>query len=173
MLTPVLNNYGIGVFITDSAEALGFNHTGHNTGYKCIMVGFPNQGTGAVILANSETSSPFIFELLGSIAREYNWPHYQPMKRVVAKVDNKTYKDFKGEYEFGKSNFVVSVENKRLYIIAPPLGQNKIELFPMSKDKYFVLTDLVTFTFIREKDGLIKELLVEPPDTKFTLKKVK
>ena len=66
--------------------------------------------------------------------------------------------DFVGEYEFEKSNFIVSSENKKLYIIAPPLGENKIELLPMSKETYFVLTDPVTFTFKREKDGSVTRL---------------
>src|SRR5688572_16548026 len=54
MLTPTLNNQGIGPGVGGSANRPLFSHGGSNEGYRCNLVTY-NDGDGAVIMTNSDT----------------------------------------------------------------------------------------------------------------------
>jgi CubicO group peptidase (beta-lactamase class C family) len=71
MLTPVMNNYGLG--FTNEIRGTGvkfFGHGGHNIGYKSIMLASMNDGFGVVILANSEDGSKAGDKILKLIGRK-------------------------------------------------------------------------------------------------------
>ncbi len=44
-------------------------------GYRIGVVGFPEQGKGAVIMTNAVLGDKLYSEILVSIATEYDWPH--------------------------------------------------------------------------------------------------
>jgi CubicO group peptidase (beta-lactamase class C family) len=174
MVTEEMNHYGLGVFVKGSGDSLEFNHTGHNEGYRSIMVGYPFAGKGAVILTNAETSTKLVFELLRSIAEVYGWPGYRTIEREVVSVPLETLSAYAGEYEFAAGmNFVVSQEGSSLYILAPPLGTEKVEMFPESESTFFVTVNDVTFTFTKDSQGRLVEMIVQPPDNVVHAKKIK
>jgi CubicO group peptidase (beta-lactamase class C family) len=76
MLSPQIGYAGLGVVLSGSGEDLRFGHDGFNEGFECAMVGYVRAGRGAVVMANSGFSYMLVKEVLESIARVYEWPHY-------------------------------------------------------------------------------------------------
>jgi hypothetical protein len=52
-----------------------FGHPGHNApGATSVLVGFPETGSGAVIMTNSANGIDFQIKMLEQINKEYDWP---------------------------------------------------------------------------------------------------
>lgn len=72
------NGQGLGVFLLGDAEVFYFAHQGYNTPGTCaLVIGTPSSGQGAVIMANGAQGFQLIFEILGGLADEYEWPPVQ------------------------------------------------------------------------------------------------
>jgi len=66
---------GLGVFLRGEGRALEFLHPGDNIpGSSCWLVGYPETGQGAVIMANGAKGNMLAMEILPAIAKEYGWP---------------------------------------------------------------------------------------------------
>jgi CubicO group peptidase (beta-lactamase class C family) len=167
MTTRQMDESGLGLFIGGEGEDEYFFHTGHNTGYRAILVGFLHSGRGAVILANSDASTQLIFEVLRSIAVAYDWPAYRPAERTLGVADPSRYPAYVGGYElFPGVTAEITTDGERLFIKAPPLGREPVELFPETSDKFFVTVDAVAIEFARDPNGEVQEMLVDAPGRK-------
>jgi CubicO group peptidase (beta-lactamase class C family) len=74
MLRHQPGGWGLGPGVTGSGNSAQFNHSGSNTGFECLMIGFVNTGQGAVLMANSNGTFELLNELAGSLRVEYGWP---------------------------------------------------------------------------------------------------
>src|SRR5262249_30034409 len=54
MLTPVVDDYGLGLGIRGSGDSLRFEHGGSNEGFKCTLTAFAHRGQGAVVMTNGD-----------------------------------------------------------------------------------------------------------------------
>jgi CubicO group peptidase (beta-lactamase class C family) len=163
MMTVQSGDYGLGLGIRGSGKALNFSHGGSNEGFRCIMFAYAETGQGAVVMTNGDMGSPLADEILRSIAKEYGWPDYHAAERELARVDPKVYGAYAGQYQVMGAAVTVTAENGRLFIQAPPLGPDKVELYPESETKYFITLDDATFTFVKDEKGAVAEMLVQPP----------
>jgi len=77
MLTPGMNHQGLGPGVGGSANHPYFTHGGANEGYRCNLVAY-NNGDGLVIMTNGDNGGELASEIQRSVAREYNWPDFQP-----------------------------------------------------------------------------------------------
>ncbi len=77
MLTDQIGGYGLGPGVRGEGETLAFSHGGANEGFRCFLFAYAETGQGAVIMTNSDNGIQVARELLGSIARAYDWPDYQ------------------------------------------------------------------------------------------------
>ncbi|MBK5290589.1 MAG: serine hydrolase [Acidobacteriia bacterium] len=69
MLSTQTPDWGLGIQVL--AEGTIFLHTGSNLGYRCIFIGYPHTGEGAVVMTNAEGGQELRMEILRSIAVEY------------------------------------------------------------------------------------------------------
>lgn len=74
MLTPGMNNWGLGLPIIGEGKKAMFLHGGGNQGFRCLMIGYLETGQGAVVMTNSDYGFDLIIEIINSIAKEYKWP---------------------------------------------------------------------------------------------------
>ncbi len=74
MVTPVLNNNGLGLFAEGRGKSLRFGHGGRNEGFDTWMKGYLSSRQGAVIMFNTNASGPVGNEIAGAISAMYNWP---------------------------------------------------------------------------------------------------
>jgi hypothetical protein len=70
----------------------------------------------------------------------------------------------------GDTRFTISHDAGRLFINAPRVGPDKVELHPEAPDRFLFVVDDVVFTFTRT-GAAVTDLVVHPPDQTFTLHK--
>lgn len=70
---PLPFDEGLGVFLMGEGKDLLFTHPGNNSpGLNCWPVGWPERGTGAVIMGNSGMYGRLNLEIITAINKEYN-----------------------------------------------------------------------------------------------------
>jgi CubicO group peptidase (beta-lactamase class C family) len=158
MLTPQMENSGLGLFVDGVDRKPRFSHSGSNVGFKSYLVGYFDSGQGAVVMTNSENGAPLMLEILRSIAAEYGWPDYQPRERVIANIDPAIYDAYVGEYEVAPGLIlVVTKEGDRLFSQSP--GQPGSEMLPESETTFFLRDIDAQFTFVREAGQIIRVVI--------------
>lgn len=158
MMTPVMEEQGLGPAVGGTAPHVYFMHGGANAGYRCLLVSYVD-GDGFVVMTNSDRGGELTGEILRSVAREYNWPDFAPPERVLSKVDPATFDRYVGVYRLS-SKYVVSVwrEGDRMYSHVP--GAEIKELFPSSEREYFQKVAATRFEFIPEAEANAPALFV-------------
>jgi CubicO group peptidase (beta-lactamase class C family) len=78
MLTPQLENAGLGFFLNMGGNPNAFGHNGADEGFQAILVMISDTGQGAAIMANSDNGAAIGNYLVNSIAREYGWKYAAP-----------------------------------------------------------------------------------------------
>jgi CubicO group peptidase (beta-lactamase class C family) len=158
MLTPQVENSGLGLFIDGTDRSRRFSHSGSNVGFKSFMVGYFNSGQGAVVMTNSENGAQLVLEVLRAIAAEYEWPDYRPREREISKVDPSIYEKYVGSYELAPGVVLtVTKEGDRLFSQGP--GQPRSELLPESENSFFLRNIDAQFTFVREGEQVVRVVI--------------
>jgi CubicO group peptidase (beta-lactamase class C family) len=138
MLTAQLNPYGVGAIVGDDKKHPWFTHNGGNYGYPCLFVAY-NKGDGAAIMADGANGFELGIDILRSIAQDYNWPNFKPIRHHIAAVDAKTLARYVGVYRLSPDSFAAIVEDgKELTFQSTDEGSQPI--FPLSSSE-FVLKD--------------------------------
>jgi len=66
---------GLGVMLMGKGKDFSFAHPGANyPGTTCWLVGYPELGKGAIIMANGVNGDMLSLEILPAISNEYGWP---------------------------------------------------------------------------------------------------
>jgi CubicO group peptidase (beta-lactamase class C family) len=153
MTAKQFESYGLGPSVDSSGQSARFAHGGVDEGFEAFWVAYQHTGQGAVVMANGNGGSRLAQEIIRAIAREYGWLEPpKPTVKTPAKVDPKLYDAYVGEYDAGV-RLTVSVENGRLYLLAPPLGPQRVELYPESESRFFMLMDNVAVSFVKDGEG--------------------
>lgn len=158
LLTPVLDDYGLGVELDHAGAAPAFHHSGSNRGYKAQLWAYTRTGQGAVILTNGAYGATLIAELMRAIAAEYGWEDWRRIERAAARADPALSDGFVGSYAV--SNVILRVERRgdRLYLAGPPLGPEPVELIPAGDRDFFVREKDVTLRFDAATAGRVETL---------------
>lgn len=146
------DDWGLGVGVEGEGASLHFSHSGGNEGYRCFFVDFPERHQGVAIMTNSDSGSRVHDALLRAVAKEYGWPDYQVEEKAVASVDAATLKSYAGEYAnevIGK--LAILWMDGNLYVQAPPLGIDPVQLYPESLTQFFILSEAVEYRFEKSK----------------------
>lgn len=115
MLTPIMNDYALGLHIQDDGK--GFGHNGSNMGFKALMVASTEGGDGAVILTNGDNGGPLADSLVRAIAHEYKWSFNQTRLRPTVELAPEQKKALVGKYEIeGLGRFEIAEREGRLMI---------------------------------------------------------
>jgi CubicO group peptidase (beta-lactamase class C family) len=144
MLTPGLGHQGLGPGLGGSAEHPYFTHGGANEGYRCNLVAY-NDGDGLVVMTNSDRGGQLASEIQASVAREYNWPDFQPVEHTITKIDPKLLDNYVGRYQADFGVFNVTKEGDQLFIQLT--GQSKLPAFPESPRDFFLKATEAQITF--------------------------
>jgi CubicO group peptidase (beta-lactamase class C family) len=117
MLTHQKGGSGLGFALEAPGHKLRFAHSGWSEGFQCDLEAYTESGPGIVIMTNSDDGGNLIAEVLRSVAKEYSWPDFQPIERVVAKIDPAVLAADVGTYEESNEGVLtVSVRDDRLYL---------------------------------------------------------
>jgi hypothetical protein len=166
MLTPQIENDGLGLFIAGKGKGTRFSHGGGNQGFFSYIVGYPETGQGAAVMINGTDYWDLVHEIVRGIAAEYRWPDYI-QKRRLAKLDPKVYEELVGRYEIAP-DFVLTVAIKDGRLILKDSGA---ELLPESPTKFFLL-DGRRVIFFKDERRRTNRLMIQQNDFKIRAKRL-
>jgi CubicO group peptidase (beta-lactamase class C family) len=135
MLTPILNDYGMGLSTREAGGDQSFGHGGANAGFRCQLAGHRDAGTGAVVMTNGDRGGALAMEITRAISAEYGWPDYKPETKIAAVVSDKILEIYAGKYEIGGARLTITVRNGGLWADAGADGNG--QLVPESQDLFF------------------------------------
>ena len=173
MLTRQMGDYGLGLGLGGKEKITTFSHGGSNEGFKCMLFAYLESGQGAVVMTNGDRGSGLGSEILRAIAREYGWPDYQPTEKTVAQINPDVYPSYVGQYDVSGVSITISTEAGRLYILAPPLGPQRLQLYPSAEGQFFILEDNLEARFVKDAQGNVTEMQVRAGGNSMTGKKAK
>ena len=159
MLTPGMNNRGLGLEIGGTKEHPYFTHGGHTAGFQSMLVAY-NAGDGAVVMTNGENGYQLLREILATIAREYKWPDFQPVERHIIKIDPKILDSYASKYEIRPNVFATVTRQGNSLFVQIPL-QPKMEFMPMSETKFFLKYSDIDMSFVKNEKGEVVEAVLE------------
>jgi CubicO group peptidase (beta-lactamase class C family) len=173
MLTHQKGDSGLGFALETPGHKLRFAHNGWSEGFRCDLQAYTESGQGVVIMTNSDNGGNLISEILRSVAKEYSWPDFQPIERVLAKIDPAVLAADVGTYEeTNEGVLTVSVKDGRLYLQAARLGPEPQELLPELNGQFFLSSDDdITFAF--QKDEHVAKVIIHAGQQTFEAKKVR
>jgi CubicO group peptidase (beta-lactamase class C family) len=171
MLTPVKDDYGLGVGTMNTDNKPAFSHTGGNEGYRCIYVGYENGGDGAVIMTSSDNGGTLDSEIMSSIARAYGWPDFAPIQRTLATVPLAEQLQFSGKFK-AKDAFPFEITANAKGLQLSIAGETPEPLLPSAPSSFFVTSNNLQMTFDTADKGFFSfgtqkvpfERLPQPPE---------
>jgi hypothetical protein len=152
MLTPMLQDYGLGFGVNTESGTRSFGHGGSNEGFRCQLHGHRDRPTGAVVMTNAEQGGRLTGDLLRAIASEYGWPDMQGREVTLVEVPVDTLRSYEGRYQLGGETGEVTINDGRLTMRIA--GGPAIALDPIGHDTFVQLENrLPELTFTRNARG--------------------
>ena len=163
MTTPVLNNYGYGVGMTEVFKRKTVSHGGGINGFNTYLIRYLDDKVTIAVLRNRDYGAPSPTKICETLAALYfgekiETPAAAPAPATV-KVDPKIYNEYAGEYQLAPT-FVISITREGDRLMAQATGQPQIELFPESETKFFLKVVEAKVTFVRGADGKVTHLIL-------------
>ncbi len=164
MVTPQMEDYGLGPGVGGQGAKARFSHGGVDEGFEAFWVAYEATGEGAVVMTNGNGGIGLALEIVRSIAREYHWPpDFAPRERALATVPAKLLEAYTGTYEFRVSPAVtikldVTTAHGKIYTLQE--GEPKREWLPFSKTEFFRTASGTTLEFVKDEQGRIGELVL-------------
>jgi CubicO group peptidase (beta-lactamase class C family) len=140
MLTPGMNNHGLGPVIT--ADRLRFGHGGADDGFQAEVTGFLDGRGGVVVMANSDNGGRLANELILTLGNLYAWPGIKPVERTVGDVPIAALERLIGSYALpsGEDNGKtedLNVTREDATLVVTYKGTKEMTLLPESGSKFF------------------------------------
>jgi CubicO group peptidase (beta-lactamase class C family) len=161
MVEPFLDpTTAVGMMLDNKGSERYFEHGGWNEGFCGQIYGHVKNGKGAVVLINANQPA-FMFEVVRSISRAYEWPEFVPQHKAVP-MDSTSLKAFTGRYRLGNDNMVtIALRNGRLF--REPLREPPTELVHIGDGEFISRTDERSRRFLKDSDGT---MTLQVSDTK-------
>lgn len=97
MLTPIKDDYGLGVDVSMQNNVPSFSHSGGNEGYRTFYIGYLN-GDGAVIMTSGDNGGQLWPEILRSISTTYNWSTWKTIQRPAITLPTAALTPYTGKF---------------------------------------------------------------------------
>jgi CubicO group peptidase (beta-lactamase class C family) len=170
MVTPFMEDVGLGFFIDKKANAVYFGHDGADEGFRAMLLMNREKGYGAVIMVNSDNGQ-IMPEVMRSIAREYNWDEFLPPLSEIISLDATKLDEYTGRFRVNPDR-ILTITREEGKLIATPTADVKFELLPVA-DGTFVRRDQgVKYTFVKSEAAVNSLLLSFPRGAPTTAPKV-
>ncbi|MBA3814266.1 MAG: hypothetical protein H0X26_07230 [Alphaproteobacteria bacterium] len=172
MITPQIENAGLGVYVSGKGKDLRFMHSGQNIGFLSQFDAYPFLGQGMVIMVNDDTSRGLIDEIERSIADVYKMPGFEPIKKKISPIDPSLYKNFTGVFKTEGQEIEIKLVNNKLFFhnkLEPTL---KFELYPEKENTFFVKENGLIFNFTGPQKNFDTLTVTGSNISKFIFKKV-
>ncbi len=140
MLTPGMNNDGLGVFL--SPDGKRFGHDGADAGFQSSLTAFIDGSGGIAILTNSDNGGRLAHELMLTIAHEYGWSGFSQTEKTIVHLSEADLSSLSGHYKFdagAAGEFDLVVQGGRILLRSSEMPDR--EILAESRDKFFLRDD--------------------------------
>lgn len=145
MITPVMNNYAMGLFVTKNGDKKVISHSGGIAGFNTYMSYHPNAKISVIVLGNENGAAPEKIGRLLDVVAEGGTVQL-PSERVEIVVPAEVLQRYVGTYRLADGwKFAVTREGDRLFLQGQ--GQAKGQIFPESETKFFRKSSDAEFEF--------------------------
>jgi CubicO group peptidase (beta-lactamase class C family) len=174
MLTPQMNNHGLGPGTGGSGENLTFGHGGSNAGFRCQLLAFTQKGQGVVVMTNGDMGGYLMDEILRAFSQEYQWNMYKPDTKELWPMNKEDMESFAGQYHLSYDgrdlNLEISIQDDHMK------GEQQwdgliFEIYPESENSFFNVEDGVDFVFEENPEGIL-ELTIYQFGQEFRFQKI-
>lgn len=138
-------------------------HGGNLAGFITYIARFPSERVTVIVLSNNgRGSSGKISDVLSAIV--FGAPYEIPKERKASTVASSVLDKYVGEYRFQypPTTFIITNENGKL--TAQRNADPKTEMFAESETKFFLKTEDIQFTFVKDTNGVVTGLIVHQGD---------
>lgn len=173
MVEPYLEPTGaVGMSLDNKGAERYFEHGGWNEGFCGYISSHVSNGKGAVILINAN-QPPFMFEVLRSIARAYDWPGFVPQYKDQP-LDAATLDAFTGRYRAG-SDDMATITRDGAKLIRQPLNEEANAVVHVGDNVFVNRLDERFRKFVKDSTGAMTIQVMDAIDaTEFsTLRRMK
>lgn len=132
-------------------------HGGSVAGFKSILVLYPRTGRGVAIMTNSANGHRLNSEILRSLAREYDWPHFKVIDKTRVELAPETLDAFIGRYVRETEGMTFLREDGHFYLEVQ--GLPRTELFAAASCEFFTLDGPDTFLFQADEPGRVSRVV--------------
>jgi CubicO group peptidase (beta-lactamase class C family) len=149
MLTPGMNDDGLGVFLTPDHKRFG--HGGDDDGFQADMTAFIEGGKGLVIMTNSDNGGQLMQELELTIARQFGWSGFSQIEKNVIRLAPADLARLLGHYKLdagGVGEFDLVSHDGRVFLKSIEMPER--EILAESPGKFFVRDDLTPIELVME-----------------------
>ena len=151
MLTPIKDDYGLGVDLSRQNNVPSFAHSGGNAGYKTFYIGYEN-GDGAVIMTSGDNGGWLWPEILRSISRVYDWPTWKSTQRRAISLAPSALAPYTGKFAAQSLGEIeITLESGHLQAQLSYYGSSP--LFPSAPNKFFATETQVELQFDSPESG--------------------
>lgn len=160
MIAAQPGRHGLGPQIDGSEDALRFVHGGANEGFRAIVVGFVEGGSGAAIMTNADAGASVASELLLAIATEYGWPGYSPREIVPVAIAPARLRSYVGRYGSAGQPIQVTVEVDGTGLVMTTPDGVRREFVPVAEHRFRPVAGGGDATFDVDASGAVTTLNV-------------
>jgi CubicO group peptidase (beta-lactamase class C family) len=155
MFTPYLNGYGYGWGIGNQFGHKQVSHGGGINGFSTQISRFPDEKIAVIVLANMQSPA------VGRIASALGGMAFgiEPATHNEIKIDSARLDDYAGTYNLPVGAFTVIRDSDHL--MGGPGQQNRQQLIPYDRDKFYVRSADAELEFRRDAQGKVNELVIQ------------
>jgi CubicO group peptidase (beta-lactamase class C family) len=161
MVTPFMEEVGLGFFIEKHGQAMYFGHGGADEGFRAELLMNRDKGYGAVVMANSDNGQ-ILREVLRSIAREYGWEEFLPAPHEIVNVDLAKLDEYLGRFQVNPDRVLkVTKDSEKLF--GEATEAQRFELLPVSENTFVRRDQNVRYTFVKDTGGKVGSIKIQFP----------
>jgi CubicO group peptidase (beta-lactamase class C family) len=160
MVTPFMEEVGLGFFIDKRENSVYFGHDGADEGFRAMLLMHREKGYGAVIMVNSDNGQ-IMGEVMRAIAREYNWDEFLPPVNEISAVEPAKLDEYTGRFKVNPDR-ILTISRGEGKLIAQPTGDPKFDLLPVSEGMFIRREQPVKYSFSKGPDGVNELVLISP-----------
>ncbi|AXA90123.1 serine hydrolase [Massilia sp. YMA4] len=109
MLTPVMQNYGLGLGTMGEGQSQDFGHGGSNAGYQSLMTAYTERGDGVVVMTNGDRGGELADLIVRAVANQYGWPTHRGTVRAAVAPSAAALAALPGKYALdGLGDFTIA-----------------------------------------------------------------
>ena len=146
---------GLGLWFYQDArgDSLLFTHAGGNNGFQSLFFGYKNLGKGVVVMINSSNDYELMYEVIRSVASEYNWPDKFIRETKPYEIKNELLDAYAGKYILDKNGEITIKKDKSKLSLEMP-SQAPVQLFAVDDDNFYCPQLNIKITFNKSDNNV-------------------